>query len=146
MIPVNAPTANKITIKLILTLAASQGLQVRTNDVCRAFLQTEDISHIVYIKLLVEAGLPPNKGQLLKRAVYSLVDASRAYFLRHAKELKELGMYPLQFDPTTFVKHNKGEFEAAYTAHMDDCLAVGEKKMLDDTHDKMVQKLQYGEV
>ena len=90
MIPVNTPTANKITIKLLLTLVASRGLEVRTNDVRRAFLQTEDISRTVYIKPPVEAGLPPNKGWLLKRAVYVLVDASRAYFLRHAQELKEL--------------------------------------------------------
>lgn len=146
MIPVNAPTANKITIKLLLALAASRELEVRTNDVRRAFLQTEDISRTVYIKPPVEAGLPPNKGWLLKRAVYGLVDASRAYFLRHAKELKELGLNPLQFDPATFVKHNRGEFEAAYASHVDDCLAVGEKKTLDDTHNKMAQKLQYGEV
>ena len=90
MIPVKAPTANKITIKLLLVLAASRELQVRTNDVRRAFLQTKDISHTVYIKPPVEAGLPPNKGWLLKRAIYGLVDASRAYFLRHANELKEL--------------------------------------------------------
>ena len=65
----------------------------------------------------------------MKRAVYGLVDASRAYFLRHAKELKELGMYPLQFDPATFAKQNKGEFEAAYTAHVDDRLTVGKKRL-----------------
>ena len=57
MIPGNAPTANKITLKLLLTLAASRGLEVRMNDVCQAFLQTEDISRTVYIKPPVEAGL-----------------------------------------------------------------------------------------
>ena len=62
MIPVNAPTANKITIKLLLALAASRELEVRTNDVRRAFLQTEDISRTVYIKPPVEAGLPPKDG------------------------------------------------------------------------------------
>ena len=55
-------------------------------------------------------------------------------------------MYPLQFDPATFVKNKKGEFEAAYAAHVDDCLAAGEKKILDDTPVKMAQKLQYDEV
>ena len=109
------------------------------NDVHRAFLQTEDISRTVYIKPPVEAGLPPNKGWLLKRAVYGLVDPSRAYFVTHAKELKELGMYPLQFDPANFVKHKEGEFEAAYAAHVDECFAVGGKKTLKDTHDKMAQ-------
>ena len=55
-------------------------------------------------------------------------------------------MYPLQFDPATFAKHKKGEFEAAYAAHVDDCLTVGKKKTLEDMHNKMAQKLQYGKV
>ena len=51
-------------INLLLTMVASRGLEVRMNDVCRAFLQAEDISRTVYIKHPVEAGLPPNKGWL----------------------------------------------------------------------------------
>ena len=146
IIPVNAPTANKITIKVLLTLAASQGYEVRTNDVRRAFLQTEDITRTVYIKPPVEAGLPPNKGWLLHRAVYGLEDASRAYFLRHSKELKKLGLQPQKFDPVTFVKFSKGKLEVAYASHVDDCLVVGDKDMVDKTHTNMSQQLQYGDV
>ena len=146
IIPVNAPTANKITIKVLLTLAASQGYEVRTNHVRRAFLQTEDITRTVYIKPPVEAGLPPNKGWLLHRAVYGLEDASRAYFLRHSKELKKLGLQPQKFDPVTFVKFSKGKLEVAYASHVDDCLVVGDKDMVDKTHTNMSQQLQYGDV
>ena len=71
--------------------------------------------------------------------VYEIVDIQN-----NTKELKELGMYPLQFNPVNVV--NKGRIEAIYAAQVDICLAVGEKKTLKDTHDKMVQKLQYGEV
>ena len=119
IIPVIAPTANKTTIKLLLTLVASRGLEVRTKNVHRAFLPTEAISHTIYSKSPVEAGFLPNKGRLLK----------------------ELGMYSLQFDSTTF-----GEFKAAYAAHIDKCLTDGEKQKVGDTHDKIAQKLQYGEV
>ena len=146
MIPVNAPTANKVTIKLLLVLAASRGYDVRTNDVRRAFLQTEDLDRMVYVRPPVEAGLPSNKVWLLRRAIYGLIDASRAYFLRHARELKVLGFSPLQFDPATFVKTKNGEFKAAYASHVDDCLAVGDKKTLDETHNAMAQQLTYGEV
>ena len=146
MIPTNAPTANKVTIKLLLVLAASQGYDVRTNDVRRAFLQTEDLARLVYVKPPVEAGLPSNKVWLLRRAIYGLIDASRAYFLRHARELKVLGFNPLQFDPATFVKTSKGKFKAAYASHVDDCLAVGDKETLDNTHNAMAKQLTYGEV
>ena len=55
-------------------------------------------------------------------------------------------MYSLQFDLATFLKHNEGEFKAASAAYVDDCLAVGGQKTLEDTHNKMAKKLQYGEV
>ena len=50
-------------------------------------------------------------------------------------------MDSLQFD-STIVR----EFEAAYAAHMDDCLTVDDKQKVEDTQDKTVQKLQSGKV
>ena len=110
------PTANKNTTKLLLILVARRGLEVRKNDAHREVLQTEYIFCTNYIKPSVKAGLPLNKGWFF-------------------------GMYSLQFDSTTF-----GEFKTAYAAHVDNCLTVGEKQKVEDTHDKMAQKLQYGEV
>ena len=146
LIPVNSPTANKISIKILLALAASKEYDVRSNDTRRAFLQTENLSRTVYVRPPVEAGLPPGKAWILKRACYGLVDASRSYFLRHASELKTLGFNPLQFDPATFIKTKNGTLQAAYASHVDDCLVVGEKKTLDDTHEAMAQRLTYGDV
>ena len=145
-IPTESPTANKMSIKILLTLAASLGLKVRSNDVTRAFLQTEDLSREVFVRPPMETNLPPGKVWALKRACYGLVDASRAYFLRHARELKKLGFQPLRFDPATFVKTHQGKFQAAYAAHVDDCLTVGSAQVLEQTHDKMAQVLKYGEV
>ena len=44
LIAVDSPTVNKISLKLMLTLAASKGLQVQCNDIQRAFLQTVGMS------------------------------------------------------------------------------------------------------
>ena len=90
-IPKESPTVNKITLRIMLALAATKNLNINCADIKRAFLQTEPISRDVYVKPPIEAQIPNNKCWKLKRSVYGLVDASRAFFLRHAKGLKELG-------------------------------------------------------
>ena len=69
MIAVDSPTVNKISLKLMLTLAASKGLQVQCNDIQRAFLQTVGIDRDVYVQAPPEAQLPNGKVWKLKRAV-----------------------------------------------------------------------------
>ena len=148
LIPVSSPTANKISIKILLTVAASQGKDVRMNDVQRAFLQTEELTREVFVRPPVEAGLPAGKVWALKRACYGLIDASRAYFLKHANDLKALGFQPLKFDPATFVRKMKDsdDLEVAYAAHVDDCITIGEPRVLDEVHREMEKRLKYGEV
>ena len=147
LIQTNSPTANRITIRLLLTMAASQkDRDVWFNDVRRAFLQTEDLSRDVFVRPPIEAGVPQGKVWKLKRACYGLIDASRAYFLRHASELKALGYQPLQFDPATFVLRENGVIKAVYASHVDDCMAVGDTETLQRTQTMMEQKLSYGEV
>ena len=148
LIPVSSPTANKMSIKILLTVGASYNLEFRTNDTKRAFLQTEELAREVFLRPPREAGVPAGKVWSLKRACYGLVDASRAYFLRHANELKSLHFQPLKFDPATFVLKDEktGAMKAAYAAHVDDCLTVGSAQVLDDIHSKMKQKFTYGDV
>ena len=43
LIPTDSPTVNKVTLKLMLTIAASKGWDISCSDVTRAFLQTERI-------------------------------------------------------------------------------------------------------
>ena len=69
--------------------------------------------------------------------------AKKYSYTKDSKELKKLGLQPLKFDPATFVKFSKGKLEVAYASHVDDCLVVGDKEMVDKTHTSMSQQLQY---
>ena len=145
LIPSSSPTVNKISLKLMLTLAASKGYQVQCNDVARAFLQTVDLDRDVYVHAPPEAQLPEGKVWKLKRSVYGLIDASRAFFLRYAKGLKEEGFHAIKHDNATFVKSNdKGETEMVTAIHVDDSISVSDDSNLDKHHNKMKQKFQYG--
>ena len=75
-IPVDSPTVNPMSVRLLLTLAVSQGWDVRTADVERAFLQTDEIERDVFVQPPAELKLPRNQVLKLKKTAYGMVDAS----------------------------------------------------------------------
>ena len=147
-IPRESPTVNKISVKVLLTLAVSQGWDIRSCDVERAFLQSEPIGRDVFVKPPVELQLPRGKVLRLKKTAYGLVDASRAFFLKQAKEFKSAGFQPLQMDPALFIHKAAGAqmCNAGAAVHVDDALNVGEKCVLDKAQKELQTKLTYGSV
>ena len=130
---------------MMLTLAASKNFEVQCQDVTRAFLQTEDIVRDVFVIPPVEAGLPKGKCWKLIKPCYGLLDASRSWYLSHAKGLKELGFKAISVDPGTFVKRDKnGTTEAVLGIHVDDSITVGKSSIINETHAEMKKKFKYG--
>ena len=66
-------------------------------------LLKDQIEREVYVRPPVEMNLPRGKVLQLKKTAYGLVDASRAFFLKQAKELKNIGFHPLSMDPAMFI-------------------------------------------
>ena len=147
-IPRESPTVNKISVKILVTIAVSQGWDIRSCDVERAFLQSDQIEREVYVRPPPELNLPRNKVLLLKKTAYGLVDASRAFYLKQAKELKNIGFHPLSMDPAMFVHKASGQemCDAAAAVHVDDALNAGKKDVLDLAQSQMRNKLKYGSV
>ena len=148
LIPVDSPTVNPISIKVITTIGASLGHSFQTADVQRAFLQSDAITRDVFVKPPAEMNLPRDKVWKLKRTAYGLVDASRAYFLKQAKELVNINFKPSRLDPALFIHKKEGEevFDIATAVHVDDALSVGEKDSIDNTQKVMATKFTYGAV
>ena len=148
LIPVDSPTTNKISVRLLLTLAVALGWDVSTADIERAFLQTEDLARDVFVRPPVEMGLPRDKVLKLNRAAYGLLDASRSFFLKQAREFANVNFMPLKFDPATFVNKPSRDamLVAAAAVHVDDALNVGEKEVVEEAQKKMSEKLTYGSI
>ena len=144
----DSPTANRMTIKILLTIAAAKGWDLQTSDVTRAFLQTENLSRQIFVRPPVEAGEEPGVVWALKRACYGIVDASRSFFLNYSKHLKLQGYEPLTMDPAVFInKPNREEsMTSAYAVHVDDALAVGPRPELDRAQKEMETHFTYGDV
>ena len=148
LIPVDSPTVNPISIRIIATVGASMGYDYQTADVQRAFLQSDAITRDVFVKPPHEMGLPRDKVWKLKRTAYGLVDASRAYFLKQAKELTNIDFKPSKLDPALFIHKKEGEeiFDIATAVHVDDALSVGDKNSIDKVQKIMSTKFTYGSV
>ena len=147
-IPRESPTVNKISVKLLVTLAISQGWDIRSCDVERAFLQSDPIEREVFVRPPVEMNLPRGKVLQLKKTAYGLVDASRAFYLKQAKELKNIGFHPLSMDPAMFIHKSKGQemCDAGAAVHVDDAMTAGKADQLDKAQQQLEQSLKYGSV
>ena len=102
MIQTDAPTVNKINIKLMLVEAIRKGWDINSSDVTRAFLQTSEIDRNVYVKPPIEAGVPENKVWRLKKPAYGLIDAAHSFFINFADSLIKLGCETCNLDNATF--------------------------------------------
>ena len=145
LIPTDSPTVNKLTLKLMLTIAASKGWEVQCSDVTRAFLQTEDIDREVYVIPPIEASVPSHKCWRLKRAAYGLLDASRGFFINHSNKLKKFGFEALKMDPAAFILKKDGELEACNANHVDDAANMSTLTKCKEIQDFMSKHFKYGE-
>ena len=148
----DAPTVNKVNIKLMLMEAVRNGWDIESSDVTRAFLQTSDIDRNVYVKPPIEAGLPTNKVWKLKRPAYGLIDAAHSFFVNYADNLIALGCETCKMDNAIFYNFEGGSkltdesrsLNGIIASHIDDSLIVSNDKMKEDVVNKMKERFTYG--
>ena len=115
---VDSPTCSKDAFRLALSIVSAKGWNCNSMDVKSAFLQGHPIKREVLI-------LPPDEfynGQIwrLKKTVYGLNDAARAWYERVKQELLTLGMSMCSLEPALFYWHNAGQLEGIICIHVDD--------------------------
>ena len=144
----DAPTVNKINIKLMLTEAVRRGWEIESSDVTRAFLQTSMIDRDVYVRPPIEAGLPSNKVWKLKRPAYGLIDAAHSFFINYADNLISLGCETCNMDSATFYHFNEAsdtrQLNGIIAAHIDDSLIVSNEEMRQQVIEKMKDRFTFG--
>ena len=122
--PTDSPTVQKHSMRLLLTIAATEGWDIRTTDISSAFLQGSQMDRDVYVK-------PPKEANqagwlwLLNKCLYGLKDASRKWYLRVVEKLKELGFETSKYDSGLFFLIKNGELIGIVALHVDDFLHCG---------------------
>ena len=72
----DCPTADRISKRLLYTIAANERWQIEAVDVTSAFLQGAELEREVYVRPPKEAN-SEGKVWKMKKAAYGLLDASR---------------------------------------------------------------------
>ena len=122
--PTDSPTVQKHSMRLLLTIAATEEWDICTTDISSAFLQGSEMDRQVFIKPPREAN---QKGMLwlLNKCLYGLKDASRKWYLRVMEKLKELGFQTSKFDSAMFFLIKDNKLVGVVALHVDDFLHAG---------------------
>jgi len=120
----DSPTCSKESVRLAIAIAVSKGWICHTVDIKAAYLQGSVIQH-VFLKPQPEYF----NGKLwkLKKTVYGLCDAARAWYLRVKEELLRLKVTASSIEPATFSWKNDDLLEGIICVYVDDFLWAGTK-------------------
>ena len=128
----DSPTCSKEAVRLVLALASTKEWECHTLDVKAAYLQGGPILRDVFL-------MPPPEyycGKLwkLKKTVYGLCDAARAWYLRVKEELLKLGARMCKLDSALFSFVSSESLQGVVCVYVDDFLWAGtaefEKKVI----------------
>ena len=138
----DAPTCSKEAIRILITIASTMHWHCHTIDVKSAYLQGDTIKRNIYLK-------PPkeyDEGKLwkLKKTVYGLCDAARAWYLRVKKELKDLSVEMCNLDNSLFAWKRQGKLEGIICIYVDDFLYTGTENFYSNVILKLKEKFLIG--
>ena len=139
MMTKDSPTCTKESLRIVFTAAATQKWKMQALDISSAFLQGNKIQRDVYI-------LPPKDVRTdgvvwkLKRCIYGLNDAPRAWYDKVKSEMISLGAVVSKYDHSLFMWHNNGLLIGILVTHVDDFTFAGtaewEKKVIGNLRQK----------
>lgn len=120
-----APVARIETIRLLISLAASNGWEIHHLDVKTAFLNG-DLCEEVYVTQPegFEKKGQENRVYKLSKALYGLRQAPRAWNLKLDNTLKEIGFVKCKKEPAVYQKKTKGDI-LIIAIYVDDLFVTG---------------------
>ena len=141
----DSPTADKDTLKLVLSIAANEKFDIVSGDIKSAFLQGQSLSREVFVVPPKEAN---EKGTLwlLKKGAYGLIDASRMFYLELKYKLEQLGMKNVSGDPALFTLHRDNKLIGLLCVHVDDLFMAGNEDFKEIIKNKLMLLFKFSKV
>ena len=129
----DSPSCLKESLHITMLLITSKGWKCETVDVKAAFLQGHSINRDLFVS-------PPREfcnGCLwkLKKVVYGLCDAARAWYFRVKEFLVSAGMIVSSFDQALFYWYDMGHLSGIVCIHVDDLCYGGTESFLNGVMD-----------
>ena len=132
MIDAFAPMAHPTTIRLLVSIAAANGWDIKQADVSTAYLQAE-LPETIYLSPPKGMERADGKVMALKRAVYGLATVGALWHECFVDKMKKFGMTAITDDNTVFrvIKDVKGvSRELIVAIVVDDCMMTGDSEEL----------------
>ena len=133
----DSPTISKECIRLVSAIAVAHHWTIHSLDVTAAFLQGFAIDRDVFLVPPVEAQLK-DKLWKLKKPVYGLSDASRAWYLKASAEILSQGAAVSTYDSALFFLRNGSDLEGIICSHVDDFFFNGSQLF----HSKVIDHIR----
>lgn len=126
-----APVVRYDTVRCVLSLAAIQDMEMVQFDVKTAFLNG-NLQETIYMQIPEGIEHESNEVCRLKRSLYGLKQASRAWNLRFVNFLKQCGLEQSKADPCVFYGRID-DIEVIILLYVDDGLILSHRKEAIDT-------------
>lgn len=123
-----ASVVTRETVRIALTLAALNDLEVKASDVQNAYLQAP-VEELIYTKLGPEFEADEGKFAVITRALYGLKSAGASFGRHIADCMRTLGYTSCKADPDLWMKRSKRpddgvEYYSYVLLYVDDVLAI----------------------
>ena len=127
----DSPTCSRQSYRLVQIIAVSNSWKIHSLDIASAFLQGDPLKRDVFLK-------PPsdvcekNYVWKLKRCIYGLNDAPRAWYSKLRSEIIKLGGKVSRYDPALYMWYNMNQLSGILVTHVDDFLYCGTDQFLEN--------------
>ena len=138
----DSPTCSRQSLRMAFIMTSTMGWQIQSLDITSAFLQGNSIERDVFLKPPLEAS---SNGMLwkLKRCIYGLNDAPRAWYERVRSELFALGGKTSLYDEAMYMWHTDNcDLEGFIVTHVDDFVYGGTDQWLEKVIDKVTDRFK----
>ena len=137
----DSPTAHRESMRMFLAICTMLSFKnLSSIDITGAYLQSEDLSREIYVRLPEEFEKDKSMVYKLKKPLYGLSDAGRQFWLKVTKIFKENGYKAILGDDCMFRKVDEnGKLEGLVIIHVDDFIYNGSDRFVDEFQ-KMVSK------
>lgn len=136
-----APVARYETIRTLLAVSVQKKLHVHQMDVVAAYVQG-DLQEEVYMEQpeMFEMKNERDKVCRLKKPLYGLKQAGRAWYTKLDKHLSKVGLKKSNIDPCVYVLGNSPQDRVIVIIYVDDLLiAASSLKNLQSVKDKLMK-------
>lgn len=131
------PVVRFDSLRVVLSIAAEEGLELFQLDVVTAFLYA-DLKETVYMQQPPGFETGDNKVLLLRRALYGLRQSPKMFHEKIKGILLELNLVQCRVDPCIF--YSTGTERLIFCVYVDDVLVAGSSKQLIENTFKQIQK------